>query len=124
MPEEAVRAEGAHLRGTAIAIAFDVGLALLQLLFFAPTVWGGRALDLASVTGGRALFRVDGLGLAFGVAWTLGMALLLAGSAPEERVPGGLAALMTVGLLSVAYAREPLVFYLGWEVAGLTLWLG
>jgi hypothetical protein len=123
MPGETAQAEGAQLRWTAIAIAFAVGLALLQLLFFLPTVAGGRALDLISWPGARgALFRVDGLSLVFGVVWTVAVALGVASVAPTKRVHGGLA-LMTAGLLLVAYARELLVLYMGWEVAGLGLWL-
>jgi hypothetical protein len=100
-----------------------VGLALLQLLFFLPTVAGGRALDLVSWPGARgSLFRVDSLSLLFGVTWTLALALVVAATSDRLRI--GFTFLMTAGLLIVACAREPLVFYVGWEVAGLGLWLG
>jgi hypothetical protein len=35
----------------------------------------------------------------------------------------GRVVLMCVGLISMAYARQPMAFFAGWEVAGLALWL-
>ncbi|HET6262883.1 MAG TPA: hypothetical protein VFG99_11695, partial [Chloroflexia bacterium] len=111
-----------------IAALANLALALLQLLFFFPVVSEGRSLDLLTWPGASiaSLFRVDGLSLIFGVAWTLAAAL----AATSLRHAGRtwaflnvLVCLFSVGLLLVAYARHPLVLYLGWEVAGLGLWL-
>jgi hypothetical protein len=122
MPGETIQAEGARLRGTAIVIAFNAGLALLQLLLFLPIVAGGRSLDLVSWPGALGpLFRVDSLSLLFGVGWAAGIALTVATT--SDRLQIGFPSLMTASLLIMAYAREPLVLYVGWEVAGLGLWL-
>jgi len=120
---------------------FCLLLAALQLLLV-PQVLGGRALDFV-------LFRVDALSLAFGVAWTLALGLAGIRNGYDEgrrtkdegriteigptttfripnsafRIRGGLYLLFTIGLLGMAYAREPLVLLAGWEVAGLALWL-
>jgi hypothetical protein len=111
-----------------IAALANLALALLQLLFFFPVVSEGRSLELPLWPGAsiEPLFRVDGLSLTFGVAWALAAAL----AATSLRHAGRtwaflnvLACLISIGLLLVAYARHPLVLYLGWEVAGLGLWL-
>jgi len=111
---------------------FYLLLAALQLVLFLPQVSGGRALDFT-------LFRVDALGLAFGVAWSLALGMrnvedegrrtkdegARAETGPNGtfRIQGGLTLLFTAGLLAMAYAREPLVLLVGWEIAGLALWL-
>jgi hypothetical protein len=76
---------------------------------------GGRGFDLLPVLGG-GLYRVDALGVTLGVVWALAVGL----GWPRQagRLP---ALLLVVGLLHVAYAREPLLLYLGWELAGLGL---
>ena len=114
----------------------------MQLLLI-PQVLGGRAIDFA-------LFRVDALSLALGVVWTLALGLAgmrnrddegrrtkdegsepsIAKEATTEigpnqtfRIQPGFYVLFTLGPLGMAYAREPLVLLVGWEVAGLALWL-
>ncbi|HEX9988403.1 MAG TPA: hypothetical protein VGE45_07995 [Chloroflexia bacterium] len=111
-----------------IAALANLAPALLQLLFFFPIVSEGRSLDLPLWPGAGfgPLFRVDGLSLIFGVAWTLSAALAatsLRYTARNRLLLNVLACLISAGLLLVAYARHPLVLYLGWEVAGLGLWL-
>ncbi|MEO8286725.1 MAG: hypothetical protein ABI670_09850 [Chloroflexota bacterium] len=101
-------------------------LAGLQLFVFAPLVGGGRSLDV-SLWPGDLLFRADALNVAFGVAWTLTLALGLPVFAgphnPVSMKQAGLFGLTSIGLLVMAYARQPLLFLLGWEVVGLSLWL-
>lgn len=92
----------------------------MQLLFFLPVAEGGRALDVGLWSGGPLLLRVDRLSLLFGVVWAVVLALAaLAAEGNHKRWAG----LVTLGLLGAAYAREPILFYLGWEVAGLGVWL-
>jgi hypothetical protein len=99
---------------------FNLLLAALQLLFFVPMVVGGRSLDLV-------FFRVDALNFAFGVVWALALGLglpaLMARTGLSSIRLTALLSLFSVGLLGLAYAREPLVFLVGWEIAGLALWL-
>jgi hypothetical protein len=90
---------------------FCLLLAALQLLLV-PQVLGGHALDFA-------LFRVDALSLAFGVAWTLALGIW----SSTFRIQWGLFLLFTAGLFGIAYSREPVVLLVGWEMAGLALWL-
>ncbi|HYP41369.1 MAG TPA: hypothetical protein VEX13_13500 [Chloroflexia bacterium] len=111
-----------------IAALANLALALLQLLLFFPIVSEGRSLDLPIWPSAyfEPLFRVDGLSLTFGVAWALAAALAATSLRHAERawpLLNVLACLISVGLLLVAYARHPLVLYLGWETAGLGLWL-
>src|SRR5258708_35124641 len=85
---------------------FYLLLAGLQALLFAPSVNGGRSLDFLP-------FRVDALNLAFGVAWTLALGLGLPALLDDRRMSGraaGILFIFSVGLLDLAYAREPLVF--------------
>ncbi len=99
--------------------AINVALAAAQLLLFAPIVAGVHSADLIGAPVGL-LFRVDGLSLVLGVVWSLAMAVA---SAKVEGAPAALyVALMSVGMLSMAYARDPWLLYLGWEVAGLCIW--
>jgi hypothetical protein len=87
-----------------------------QLLFFAPDVAAGRSID-------AGIYRVDGLGLVFGTAWCLGVALTAwsLGSGPTlSQLALGL---MTVGALNMAYAREPFLLVIAWELMGIGLWL-
>jgi hypothetical protein len=87
-----------------------------QLAFFAPEVAAGRSID-------AGIYRVDGLGLVFGMAWCLGAALA-AWPLGLRLTLGQLAlGLMTVGALNMAYAREPLVLIVAWELMGICLWL-
>jgi hypothetical protein len=112
-----------------IAALANLALALLQLLLFFPTVSEGRSLDLPLWPGAdfEPLFRVDGLTLIFGVAWALAAALASTSlrHVADRTWPllNVLVCLISAGLLLIAYARHPLVLYLGWEVAGLGLWL-
>ncbi len=92
----------------------------MQLLFFLPVVEGGRALDVALWSGGPLLLRVDRLSLLFGVVWSVALALAVAAVEGNDK---RWTWLVTVGLLGAAYAREPILFYVGWEVAGLGVWL-
>jgi hypothetical protein len=101
-----------------------MGVAVLQLLFFVPVVGGGGSVSFGGWLGSEALFRVDALGLAFGVVWafSLGLGLLVWGRG--EGLAGLQVGLLIVGLLPVAYAREPLVLAIGWEVAALGAYWG
>jgi hypothetical protein len=99
---------------------FNLLAAGLQLLFFVPVVVGGRSLDFT-------FFRVDALNLAFGVVWTLAFGLGLPALTAHV---GSLSIRLTtifslfpLGLLALIYARDPLLFLVGWEIAGLALWL-
>jgi hypothetical protein len=93
--------------GIALALAQAAGLGLL--------VAGGRGFDLLPVFGG-GLYRVDALGVSLGTVFALAVGL------GWPRSAGPLPALLLLaGLLHLAYAREPLLLYLGWEVAGLGL---
>src|SRR5438477_12592813 len=101
-------------RSTLLVECSNLAVAVLQLLFFVPILAGGGSLDI--LVGGPFLFRVDGLSLSFGVLWTVALAcLLLAGIGS-----GVQGALMAVGLLLIAYAREPLMLLAGWEITGLS----
>lgn len=97
-----------------------MAVAGLQLLFFLPVVEGGSALDVAAWSGGPLLLRVDRLSLLFGVVWAVALALAVPAVEGSDK---RWAWLVTLGLLGAAYAREPILFYLGWEVAGLGVWL-
>jgi hypothetical protein len=91
-------------------------LAVLQAAFFVPLVAEGRSLDFGP-------YRVDGLGLIFALGWTLAVALsapALAARLSAART--GYLLLLWLALLNMAYAREPWLFYLAWEVAALSLW--
>ena len=57
----------------------------------------------------------------FGAAWALAFALASFTLANGRHATSLL--LILLGLLSVAYSREPLLLYLGWEVATVGLWL-
>ena len=106
--------------GSLVLAGCNLAVAGLQLLFFLPVVEGGRALDVALWSGGPLLLRVDRLSLLFGVVWAVALALAaLAIEGNDKRW----AWLVTLGLLGAAYAREPVLFYMGWEVAGLGVWL-
>ena len=95
----------------------------LQVVLFLPEIVGNRALDV-SMWGGAALFRVDGLSVGFGVVWCVSLAVLSFAWAGDEGAGVLPASLMLVGLLGMAYAREPLVLVAGWELAGVGAWLG
>jgi hypothetical protein len=108
--------------GTLGLVGCNLAVAGLQLLFFLPVVDGGRTLDVALWAGRPPLFRVDRLSLLFGVAWAVALALAtLAAQANGKR--WAWMWLVTLGLLGAAYAREPVLFYVGWEVAGVGVWL-
>src|SRR5947208_2054453 len=98
---------------------FNLLLAALQVPLFVA-VAGGHAIDWT-------FFRADALNVAFAVAWTLALGLALPALAGSgTRLSPRLAAylcLFSLGLLGMAYAREPLVFLIAWEIAGLALWL-
>ncbi len=98
---------------------FYLLLAGLQVLLLAPVVGGGRSLDFL-------VFRADALSVAFGVAWMLCLGLSLPNLVDARQLSGrtaGIIFIFSVGLLALAYAREPLVFLVGWEIAGLAVWL-
>jgi hypothetical protein len=117
MKNLASRRTSFHFPALAIA-TFYIVLAAAQALLFAPEVAAGRALE-------AGLYRVDGLGLVFGVAWCLGAAAA-AWVMARQGITRGIAlplGLMSVGVLSMAYAREPLLLYAAWEVAGVGVWL-
>lgn len=90
-------------------------LALVQAVVLGPLVAGGRGMDMLPAFAG-GLYRVDALGVVLGVTWVLAVGLGWPRNAGW--VP---ALLLVIGLLHVAYAREPLLLYLGWELAGLAL---
>ncbi len=107
----------------------SLGIVLLQLVLFLPGIVEGRTFSLAFLLA----YRVDSLSLTFGVAWMLTLALVTAVSAtsrPEwssTRRNSLRAAwsvcLMALGLLSLAYSRDLLSLYIGWEILELALWL-
>ncbi len=78
-------------------------------------------------------YRVDSLSLTFGVAWMLTLALVTAAWATSRsewssagrgsRWVAWSICLMSPGLLSMAYSRDLLPLFLGWELVGLGLWL-
>ncbi len=111
-----------------LAALINLGLAALQLVLFLPLVGEGRSLDLPGwlVLPYRFIYRADSLALAFGAAWAFALGLTVLGlrrdSARDSRWAGISLCLMSFGMLSVAYARDPWALYLGWEVAGLGLW--
>jgi hypothetical protein len=91
-------------------------LAGLQLVLFLPLVVGNRAVD-------AGMFRVDALSVAFGVLWcvVLGvMAFGVDGDANGWVLP---VVVVGVGLVGMAYAREPEVLAVGWIMTGLGAWL-
>jgi hypothetical protein len=103
---------------------FHIALTLAQVVFFGQVVAEGRALDVTPLP--EPVYRVDGLGLVLGVGWCVAVALsaLSMRDAPREsKWAGVFACLVTVGMLNAFYARLPLLLYLGWELAGLGLWL-
>src|SRR5689334_25409514 len=87
-------------------LALSLALALFQALVAGP------------------IYSADGLSLAFGITWSLGLALVVSGAGPilASRLTTG-SVLMLAGLLAVAYSQDLLVLYVGWELAGLGLWL-
>lgn len=99
---------------------FNLLLAALQLPLFIA-VAGGHAIDWT-------FFRADALNVAFGLLWTLALAIGLStplrerGDRASPRLLA-LLALFSLALLGLAYAREPFAFLVAWEIAGLTLWL-
>jgi hypothetical protein len=98
---------------------FYLLLAGIQVLLFAPAVSGGRSLDFLT-------FRVDALSLAFGAVWTLALGLGLLALVEARQLAGraaGILFIFSAGLLDLAYTREPLLFLVGWEIAGLAVWL-
>lgn len=102
-----------------LVIGFHPLIAGLQLAIFATAVSGGRSFDFLA-------YRVDGLNLAFGVGWILALGLGLPTVAANAKLTWKQALYLcsfSVGLLNMAYAREPLLFVFGWEVVGLSLWL-
>ncbi len=99
-------------------------IAALQLIFFLPLIAGNQAVDVAFWNGGPILLRVDGLSLIFGVIWSLALAGLIFGSGADAKDRGLLSSLILLGLLGMAYSRDPLIFVASWELAGLALWLG
>jgi hypothetical protein len=100
------------------AVVFNLALAAAQLALFLPDVIAGRAAD-------TAVYRVDGLGLVFGVAWCIAAALTAVGLPGREfrGWPALTICLMTVAALNMAYAREPLRLLVAWELMGLSVWL-
>ncbi|MEA2572740.1 MAG: hypothetical protein QOH93_38 [Chloroflexia bacterium] len=93
--------------------AFLLLFALLQLALV--PLLGGRDIEVAP------LFRVDGLGLLFGTAWTLTLAAV---AFPLARHRGGgktglLTGLIGLGLLVCAYAHNMVVLAAGWALAGV-----
>jgi hypothetical protein len=97
-----------------VALTTVLVFAALQLVLFLPVVSVGRSTDLGP-------FRADGVALVFGVTWALVIAassFRLGGSQHTVAL-----LLLLVGLSGVAYAREPLLLYAGWEVATAGLWL-
>jgi hypothetical protein len=93
--------------------AFLLLLALLQLAL-APLVQGGD-IEIAP------LFRVDSLGILFGIAWTLTLAAL---SVPltGQRV-AGFPVIIGLGFLVSAYAHNAIMLALGGAIAGLGIWV-
>src|SRR5215213_4199902 len=100
---------------------FNLLLAALQVFLLVAVVGGGRSVD-------STFFRVDALNVTFGVAWTLALglglssALPVAGIRPSPRLVAYLC-LFFLALLALAYAREPILFVIAWEIVGLALWL-
>src|SRR5437868_8844025 len=104
-------------RSTTFFAWVSLAVAALQALFFVPMISGGGGDDVS--VGGLLLFRIDGLSVVFGAVWVVALALTLLA---ERAMAIGVrvhAALLTVGLLLVAYAREPWVFAVGLEIAAL-----
>ena len=97
-------------------LTFSAALAVvsLQLILFLPAVSSGRAIDFGP-------YRSDGVALVFGTAWAVALAIASSRISSTRQIASML--LILAGLLSVAYAREPLVLYVGWEVATAGLWL-
>jgi hypothetical protein len=112
------------IRGTVPIALLNFGVAILQLLFFVPMVAGGSGYSFGEWIGGGPLFRVDALALCFGVAWAVSLGLGLLVQQNGDTLFRAQAALLTVGLLTVAYAREPLVLLVGWEIGALGAYLG
>jgi hypothetical protein len=103
---------------------FHIALTLGQVVFFGPVVGAGTALDVAPLP--EPVYRVDGLGVVLGVGWCVAVALsalLMRDALRESKWAGVFVCLVTVGMLNAFYARLPFLLYLGWELAGLGLWL-
>ncbi|MDQ6695295.1 MAG: hypothetical protein M3014_12895 [Chloroflexota bacterium] len=102
-----------------------VGLLCLLAASFQLLLWreatGGRTASF----GPFGALRVDALSVTLGVVWSLSASLVVFGLKPVER--GVLEAtslfVMLAGLLCMAYASGLLPFYLGWEIAGVGVWL-
>lgn len=105
-----------------LIVVYNAALATIQLVWFAPLVAEGRSVDWPG-DAAVPLYRVDGLGLVFGVAWCVALGLIWAVGMRPERGALWAAYLTTPALLQMAYAREPWMFYIGWEVFGASLWL-
>jgi hypothetical protein len=99
-----------------LLVAFDLLLAALQLILLIPIVSGGRSLDFY-------LFRADALNLAFGAVLTLSLGIGISMLSSLSRLHAACLVLFSLSALALAYAREPLVFVVAWELAGLALWL-
>ncbi|MDQ5824272.1 MAG: hypothetical protein M3441_08670 [Chloroflexota bacterium] len=99
-------------RSTSWTCAFLWLLALLQLALV--PVLNGRDVELAP------LFQVDGLGLLFGTAWTLTLAVISIPVARQSkrRKVDLLLVLIGVGLVVYAYAQNILVLFAGWALVG------
>lgn len=82
-------------------------------------VAGGNATDFGQWVGPSAIFRIDSLALLMGVVWPVGLALALFTQHRTNTLLWVQACLLLIGLLLAAYAREPLILSLGWEIAGL-----
>src|SRR3954453_2016634 len=97
------------------AQAANLGLVGLQLLFILPAVAQKGSFDWA-------IWHVDALGLTFGVAWPLAMAVALsrrpngstAAAAPRF---AALAAFLGLALAGMAYSRDLLQLLIAWEVS-------
>lgn len=98
-----------------VVAAAGIVLALAQAVGPGALVAGGRGADVLPLFG-AGLYRVDALGVVLGTVWALAVGL-----GWPRRAGWPPALLLLVGLLHVAYAREPLLLYLGWELAGLGL---
>src|SRR3954468_2819186 len=85
--------------------ALNLALAALQILYLGPVL------------------AADALSLALGVTWSLAIAIAWPSLSPGNRRLGAGYLLMSTGPLLMAYSRDLLLLYLGWEVVGLGLWL-
>ena len=104
----------------------SLALTLLQLLLFLPALLAGNSPGWAPGAPALALvpfYRADALALAFGVVWSLSFALPAVTRGSSARQIAAPLLLILVGGLAAAYAGNLTAFWLGWEVAGLGLWL-